>query len=134
MVRAASGADVGLFAIDVFYDAPIGSNGSALTAYAVAQFNDYGEDYLFGSYGSGTMIYGHVGYVLPSQVTPGKWQPYVSFMNNNFDFNNDTRNILGIGLNYYVDGNNAKVSAEFRNTSFQGNSTNQIIVQGMIYL
>lgn len=130
---AGEGSNVSLFAIDAFYDSPMGDNGSAITAYAVAQFNDYGEDYLLGPYGSGTMIYSHVGYVLPGDKTSTRWQPYVSFMNNSFDID-ETRTRTGIGLNMYLSGHNAKLTGEWNTTSFAGNSSNAISIQAMIYM
>lgn len=127
------GDDVALFAVDVFYDAPLGESGSALTAYAVAQFNDYGEDYLLGPYGSGTMLYGHVGYLLPGTKTSLRWQPYVSFMNNSFDVDK-TRTRVGVGINMYLSGHNAKLTGEWNRTSFDGSNTSGISLQAMIYI
>ena len=35
-----------LLLFDAFYDAPVGGNNAAITAYAVIQSNDYGKDYM----------------------------------------------------------------------------------------
>lgn len=131
--QSGAGNDVSLFAVDAFYDSPIGDDGSALTAYAVAQFNDYGKDYLFGPYGSGTMLYGHLGYVLPGSKTATRFQPYVSYMNNSFDIDK-TRSRVGLGVNLYLSGHNAKITGEWNRTSFDGNSTSGISIQAMIYI
>ncbi|MBQ0741127.1 hypothetical protein J9332_43350, partial [Aquimarina celericrescens] len=72
------GENVNLFAVDAFYDAPVGNNGSAITGYAIYQSNDYGTNYLFGPYASGDMLYGHVGYLLPGSK-PVRFQPYTSY-------------------------------------------------------
>lgn len=128
-----SGQDVSLFAVDVFYDSPIGDDGSAITFYAVGQFNDYGENYLFGPYGSGTMIYSHLGYVLPGAKTATRWQPYVSFMNNSFDVD-ETRTRFGIGANMFLSGHNAKVTAEYNTTSFNDVNSSGLSIQAMIYI
>lgn len=127
------GSDVTLLGVDVFYDNPIGDNGSAVTFYAVAQFNDYGEDFLLGPYGSGTMLYSHVGYLIPGEKTKTRWQPYVSFMNNSFDID-ETRTRLGVGMNMFLSGHNAKLTAEYNTTSFAGNDSSGLSIQAMIYM
>lgn len=125
--------DVSIFAVDAFYDAPIGTKNAAITAYAKFQSNDYGKDYLFSAYGTGTFTYGHVGYLLPSEKTT-KIQPYVSYASNSYDATDDNRNILGIGSNLYMSGHNSKLTLEYSNTKFGDNETGTITLQAMIYL
>ncbi|UOB17125.1 hypothetical protein [Abyssalbus ytuae] len=127
------GEDVSIFAIDAFYDSPLGENGAAITAYATFQSNDYGRDYLFSAYGTGSMIYGHVGYVIPGDKTKTRFQPYVSYGSNSYDAVDDNRNILGIGINSYMSGHNSKLTLEYKNEEF-GDSTGTLTLQAMIYL
>lgn len=127
------GNDVSIFAIDAFYDAPLNDKGSAITAYATFQSNDYGSDYLFSAYGTGNMFYTHVGYVFNGDVKKTRWQPYLSYANNSYDAVDDNRNIFGVGINSYFSGHNSKLTLEYKNQKF-GDSTGAITLQAEIYL
>ncbi|WP_299016651.1 hypothetical protein [uncultured Polaribacter sp.] len=127
------GDDVSIFALDAFYDTPLGDNGSALTAYATYQSNNYGENYLFSAYGTGTMLYSHVGYVFAGDKTKTRFQPYFSYGSNNYDATSNNRNILGLGINAYMSGHHSKLTLEYKNQSF-GTSTSALTLQAMIYL
>lgn len=126
--------DVNLFALDAFYDSPIGDNGSAITAYATYQNNDYGKDYLFNAYGTGNMIYGHVGYVIPGDLSKTRYQPYLSYASNSYDAVDDNRNIFGLGINAYMSGHNSKLTLEYKNEKFGDSDNGTITLQAMIYL
>ncbi len=128
------GEDVSLFAIDVFYDAPLGDDGSALTAYTTYQSNDYGKDYLFSAYGTGSMLYGHIGYVFASDKTKTRFQPYASYTTNSYDAVDDNRNVLGIGMNAYMSGHNSKLTLEYKNQKFGNSKTGTLTLQAMVYL
>jgi hypothetical protein len=128
------GENVAMFAVDAFYDKPLGTDGSAITAYAVFQSNDYGENYLFGAYGTGSMIYGHVGYVLKGDLTKTRFQPYLSYGNHSYDATTDDRSTLGIGVNAYLSGHNSKLTLEYKNENFGAVETNVVSLQAMIYL
>lgn len=127
------GEDVSIFAIDVFYDAPIGDKGSTITAYATFQSNDYGKDYLYSAYGTGTMVYGHVGCVFNGDVNKTRFQPYVSYGSNSYDAVSENRNVFGVGANAYFAGHHSKLTIEYKNESFIEN-TGLITLQAMIYL
>ncbi|SDG74351.1 hypothetical protein [Psychroflexus sediminis] len=129
-----AGEDVMLYAFDVFYDAPLGNNNAALTAYAVYQNNDYGENYLFGPYGSGAMLYGHTGVVIPGQKQAVKFQPYLSYALQSFDAVDDNQTILGIGANAYFSGHNSKLTLEYKSQSFGNFNQKTLSLQAMIYL
>ena len=126
--------DVKIFAIDAFYDTPLGDDGSALTAYATYQSNDYGTDYLFSAYGTGSMVYSHIGYVFAGNITKTRFQPYVSFASNSYDAVEDNRNILGIGANAYLSGHNSKLTLEYKNQKFGSSDVGTLTLQAMIYL
>lgn len=128
------GQMVSVFAADVFYDAPIGENGAAITAYATYQKNDYGEDYNFSAYGSGSMIYGHAGYVIPGDLKTMRFQPYASYAINQYDADIDDYSRLGVGLNAYLSGHNSKLSIEYSNSSRGSSNDNGLLIQAMIYL
>lgn len=127
------GEDVSIFAVDAFYDAPLGENKGAITAYAVYQNNDYGKDYLYNVYGTGSMLYGHVGYLIPTEKTT-KIQPYLMYSNLNYDATDDKRNIFGIGTNLYMSGHNSKLTLEYKHEKFGDNKTGLVTLQAMVYL
>ena len=129
-----SGEDVLLYAVDAFYDTPIGDQNAALTAYAVHQQNDYGDDYLFGPYGTGSMTYGHIGYAIPSKKENLRFQPYTSYATHQFDATDDNRNILKVGINAYFSGHNSKLTLEYRSDKFGDQDQDLVTLQAMIYL
>jgi hypothetical protein len=127
------GEDVSIFAVDAFYDAPLGDDGSAITAYATYQSNNYGENYLYSAYGTGNMVYTHVGYVFAGEKTKTRFQPYASYGSNSYDATSDNRNILGVGINAFMSGHNSKLTLEYKNQDY-GTSTSTVTLQAMIYL
>ena len=127
------GEDVSIFAIDAFYDAPIGDDGSAITAYTTYQSNNYGENYLYSAYGTGNMVYTHLGYVFAGDKTKTRFQPYASYGSNSYDATSNNRNILGLGVNAYMSGHNSKLTLEYKNQDY-GTSTSSVTLQAMIYL
>ncbi|QNK77623.1 hypothetical protein H7F37_00595 [Winogradskyella sp. PAMC22761] len=128
------GEDVSIFAVDAFYDTPIGENGSAITAYAVYQNSDYGKNYIYSAYGTGSMLYGHVGYVLNGDKLKTRFQPYLSYGTHSYDAVDDNRSTLGVGINAYMSGHNSKLTLEYMNQSFGSVDTSTISLQAMIYL
>ncbi|WP_405349664.1 hypothetical protein [Nonlabens sp. Asnod3-H03] len=130
------GEDVAIFAVDAFYDAPVGDKGAAITAYATYQNNDYGTNFTLGqTYETGSMLYGHVGYVLPSENTNLKIQPYLSLSSRSIDAIDDNATRYGIGGNLYLSGHNSKISLEYSNQKY-GNldAVGTLTLQAMIYL
>ncbi|KGL63053.1 hypothetical protein [Polaribacter sp. Hel1_85] len=127
------GEDVSIFAVDAFYDAPIGDDGSAITAYATYQSNDYGANYMYSAYGTGSMVYSHVGYVFSGDNTKTRYQPYISYASNSYDATSNNRNILGLGVNAFMSGHNSKLTLEYKNQDY-GTSTSTVTLQAMIYL
>ncbi|MCB0486185.1 MAG: hypothetical protein KDC47_08315 [Flavobacteriaceae bacterium] len=128
------GDDVSIFAIDAFYDAPVGSDNSAVTAYATYQSNNYGENYMFSAYGTGSMLYSHVGYLIGGDKTKTRFQPYLSYGSNSYDATDDNMNVLGVGINAYMSGHNSKLTLEYKNQKFGDSKTGALTLQAMIYL
>lgn len=128
------GENVSIFAVDAFYDAPIGDDGSAITAYATYQNNNYGKDYLFSAYGTGSMVYSHLGYVFAGDKTKTRFQPYISYGSNSYEAVDDNRNIFGAGINAYMSGHNSKLTLEYKNQTFGNSKINTVTLQAMIYL
>jgi len=129
-----TGEDVSIFAVDAFYDAPLGDDGSALTAYATYQSNDYGKNYKYSAYGTGSMVYAHLGYVIAGDKTKTRFQPYISYGSNSYDAISDNLNVFGIGTNVYMSGHNSKITLEYLNKKTGPTKTGTLTLQGMIYL
>jgi len=133
-----TGHDVLLLGVDVFYDKPL-NNGSCLTAYASYYSFDYGPNYLLAGgsnlIGTGGIIYGQVGYVLPDFSDKGRLQPYVAYSNRNFDAIDGAVNQLGVGANWYISGHNAKLTLEYNTNNVpNADPVNNLRLQAMIYL
>ncbi len=130
-----SGEDVSIFAVDAFYDAPIGGNGGAITAYALYQNSDYGKDFRLGTtYETGSLVHGHLGYVLPIK-TKTKIQPYLSIDSRKIDALDDNASQFGVGTNFYLSGHNSKLTLEYQSLKYaQSDAVNTITLQAMIYL
>lgn len=128
------GENVSLFAADVFFEMPFGNKNSAISAYATYQLNNYGKDYLFSAYGTGSMAYGHVGYLIPGENGKTRFQPYVSYASNMYDASNDNRNNFGLGVNAYFTGHHCKLTLDYSNQQFGSSTDNVLSLQAMIFL
>lgn len=131
------GANVSIWSVDAFYDAPLGlAENDAITAYAQFQNNDYGEDFVLGPYFSGSMIYSHVGYLLPGDKTKTRLQPYLSYNHTSIDNSVlDTYDRIGVGANIFLTGHHSKLSIEYSNEKIDtADATGLVTVQAMIFL
>ncbi len=128
------GENVSIFAIDAFYDTPLSDRGNAITAYAVYQNNNYGKNFSLGPYGTGDMMYGHIGYLFAGDKNKMRFQPYTSFSTNKYEVLNERKNRFGLGINAYLSGHNAKFTLEYANEKLGDNSNNFVNFQAMIYL
>ncbi|MBI3233813.1 MAG: hypothetical protein HYZ42_07190 [Bacteroidetes bacterium] len=131
------------YAIDAFYDHPIGTKGSAISAYATYMHMGFGKNYIrnigpmnpadgtiagtatvngagsgFPSIGTGNIIYAQVGYLLPKNILGeniGQLQPYIMMTHGNFQRLNGAMNEFDAGLNWYIDGSKSKLSLNYQN-------------------
>ncbi|MCD8454947.1 hypothetical protein LNJ08_11160 [Tenacibaculum finnmarkense genomovar ulcerans] len=126
------GHDVNIFSVDAYYDAPL-YNG-AISAYAQYQNNDYGSNYNFGPYASGNMVYGHVGYLIPSKNNKFRVQPFVAHSYRTADaLQNTEYNSTKIGANVFLSGHNSKLSIEYqKDNNFANTTTNLVTLQAQI--
>lgn len=97
------------FAADIFLDMPL-SGDDCLSAYLAYQHFDYGKNYVSRWAGTGSVVYGQLGYYLGS-----KWKlmPYVAYQNGNWEGYEDQVSAMDIGLNYFLNGHNAKLTLEY---------------------
>lgn len=125
------GNDVNIWAIDAFYESPIGGSRNALSGYLTYQNNDYGLNYNLGPYATGNMVYGLIGFYAHKL----KLQPYVSYQHRSIDALNDNSGRLGIGANYFISGHHAKLSLEYtRSQTAAASAQGLVTLQAMIYL
>ncbi len=129
------------WAVDVFYDAPVGDNGGAINALGAYYNYDFGGSETFSGGGlvpgSGNIIYGQLGYVLPFKAAETRFMPYVAYSQQNFDATPDSSYELNVGLNWLINGHFAKVTVEYATgqQGFEGAETNnRFTIQTHIFL
>ncbi|MGB3467060.1 MAG: porin [Cyclobacteriaceae bacterium] len=126
-------------AIDAYYDAPIG-NGQAINAYAAFYNFNYGENYTLGTtYGTGSSVYGQVGYLLSKFSNKGRLMPYISYSVRDYEAFENPGNTFQVGANWFISGHNAKITIEYNSaianyTGFQPDRAGAIILQTHIFL
>jgi len=128
--------------VDAFYDSPIGTNNAAITAYGQFQNSDMGKSYLNGDIvGNGNQFYGHLGYLIGKENKENihkysnRWQPYVAYSYRDFTALPKAAQDYRVGCNFYLDGHNAKITAEYQNSPhLPENSRNVFTLQAMILL
>jgi hypothetical protein len=119
--------------VDAFLDLP--TESGALNAYASIMSFNYGDNYVSRWAGTGSVIYGHLGYYIKS----AKVMPYVAYQNANYDGLDVNPAALDIGMNYFINGHNAKLTLEYHsilNDPREGgaNDVSQIRLQAHIFL
>lgn len=126
--------NVALFGADLYYDAPLGEG--AISSYLVYYNYDFGPNYGSTTTGTGDIIYGHVGYVVPEFSKKMRLMPYVSYAHKNFEKYTEKGSDLGLGLNVMLSGHHAKITLEYlsRKSPASGETTGQFRVQGMVFL
>lgn len=155
--------DMKLWAIESFYDAPCGSDGHALSAYAGYFHTDYGMNYLryngimnpgqggaYGNaipmFGTGNVIYSQVGYFIP-QVISGTtgMMPYVTATFSDYDaLHHVVSDVYALGCSLLLHDHAAKVSVDVSSrptfsTSATGETVKgdrklQLVVQYQLFL
>jgi len=128
------------FAVDAFLDMPTGQGG-CFNAYASFMNFNYGEEYVSRWAGTGSVVYGQAGYLIPNT----KFMPYVAYQSANYDGFDESVSALDIGLNYFVNGHHAKLTLEYHQitndiregaiSDFNDNNTlSQLRLQAHIFL
>ncbi len=136
-------SDMGLFAIDLFWDKPLNAaRNSALTMYAAGFFNNYGKGYLrtlgimnpangtissqasFNGagnaavlFGSGQIVYIQAGWLLGSEnpsLAKIRFQPYVGVQYGMLNRINGPNVITDTGINFYLNKHNSKISLNWQ--------------------
>ena len=115
--------NVNHFAVDAFYDAPVGNKGSAINALLAYYNYDFGPNYTksaanpAGTIASGGLFYGQFGFLLPGEGMQDRFMPYVSYANGNPEAFDNNSSILKLGMNYFMNGHNSKLTLEYTNST-----------------
>jgi hypothetical protein len=156
--------NIALFGLDAFLDIPLNAKkGTALTSYSVYYNYDFGPNYIrnigimnigFGpgstqngpgnaqpTIGSGKIFYSQTGYLLPQRILGdhGRLQPFGAVTHKNFEFFDDSSWQYDLGMNYYINGHQAKITLQYGNRPLFENykksgSAGEFIVQTQIFL
>lgn len=128
-----------IWAVDAFLDMPLNKEkGTAITAYASFNHHDMGDNYIrnigisnpangvaktgatfsgagnaFPTVGTGSIIYAQAGFLLP-KTKVGKFQVMGDVTHATYDRMDAALVIPDIGLNWFVEGHNAKVTFNYR--------------------
>ena len=95
------------FSADAFLDMPLAGD-DCLNAYAAITRFNYGENFVSRWAGTGTHVLAQVGY----KPKGSKFMPYASGQFANYEGMTDNVGALDVGVNYFIAGHNAKLSAE----------------------
>ncbi len=127
---------LGIWAVDVFYDAPINAKGAAVSFYGLFSQYDFGPNYLrnvgvnnpangtngngtvngagngFPMIGTGSVLYGQLGYKFKDGLLgdAGTLMPYVTSQYANYEALDDPMHMYEGGVNWLMAGHNAKLS------------------------
>ncbi len=109
MFESSSGMHYGVrhFALDAFLDMPVPEG--AVNAYVSLTNFDYGQNYVGRWAGTGTAIYGQAGYFLKAL----RLMPYAAVNVGKYQGFFDPIYTWDFGVNYFVQGHNAKVTLEY---------------------
>jgi hypothetical protein len=128
-------------AADIFYDAPVGQKGAAISAYGNFTHFDYGPNYTrnlavmnpangtnnpnllngggngFPSYGTGNVFYAQVGYKLAKNLTRKKinLMPYAALQYANYERLNSPMTFYDAGINWYINDQTCKLTLAYQN-------------------
>ncbi|MBN8826406.1 MULTISPECIES: hypothetical protein [unclassified Spirosoma] len=142
-----------LWSIASFLDMPLDrEKGTAVNAYLGYFRTDYGPNYLrfngimnpgsgivagypantqgnaFPMFGTGSLVYGQVGYLLKRDLFGpgnGTLMPYVQAQIANYERLTKTLGVYNIGINYLIKGHNGKFTLDYQNRPFYQISGNQ---------
>lgn len=127
-------------AADVFYDAPIGTKGEAVSFYGNFTHYDFGHNYIrntapmnpangnndatvlngggngYPAYGTGNVLYAQVGYKFKENLI-GKTtlMPYAAIQHAHYERLNEDMNFYDVGVNWLLAGQTSKLTVSYQN-------------------
>ncbi len=144
-------------AADVFYDAPIGENGQAISLYGNVTQYDFGKNYLrnaavmnpangnnnpdvlngsgngFPMYGTGTVFYAQAGYKFKENlIGQTTLMPYTSIQYADYEGLNDPMAFFDIGVNWLLAGHTSKFTVAYQNRPVYNAAGDKTATRGAI--
>ncbi|VXB06861.1 conserved exported hypothetical protein [Flavobacterium sp. 9AF] len=143
--------------VDIYYDAPIGTNGQAISTYVSITHYDFGDNYTrnsgpmnpangnnnaailngsgnnFPMYGTGTIVYGQIGYKLKENLI-GKTtlMPYISLQHANYGRLNNSMNFYDVGVNWLLSNHTSKFTLAYQDRPVYNTQGDQITRKGAV--
>lgn len=147
--------DMLLLNADLYYDAPLRDDGSAISAYASLSYQDFGPDYIrnlavmnpangnslpqilngggngFPAYGTGTVVYGQAGYKFRDNlIGSSTLLPYASVQYAMYERLETPVAFFDLGVNWLLSGHAAKVTLSYQNRPVFHTSGDQVERKG----
>ena len=151
------GSNMVHLAADVFYDAPIGENGQAISLYGNVTQYDFGKNYLrnaavmnpangnnnpdvlngsgngFPMYGTGTVFYAQAGYKFKENlIGQTTLMPYTSIQYADYEGLNDPMAFFDIGVNWLLAGHTSKFTVAYQNRPVYNAAGDKTATRGAI--
>ncbi len=147
------------WSVDAFYDAPIATDGQAVSAYLNYTNFNFGPNYIrnlgpmnpangstntnlingagnnYPAYGTGSVIYGQFGYKMKDNLL-GKTtvMPYVSLQHASYERLNKAMNFYDIGVNVLTNGHTSKFTVAYQNRPLFSNDGNLLGRKGGVIM
>jgi hypothetical protein len=165
MAGSSQPKDIFLYSADVFLDMPLGNKG-AITSYLGYYNYDFGKNYIKSSgsvnvgrlgasqtlpqgagnaqweTGTGTIIRGEIGYLLPEKIIRSGLQPFAAFTWKDFEALDEAGLQYDVGVNVLISDHNIKWTLQYSNRPVYKNVNNlskiaeykgQVVFQTQIY-
>lgn len=135
--------DVLLLGADIYYDAPIGEDGSAINLLLTYYNYDFGKNYTLGNLiGTGNIYYAQAGYLLPKfSESKHRLMPYVTYDFRDFeglknaDGSDATASRIIAGAKWFLSGHNFSLAAEYINNKVGDlDAVAELRIQAMVFL
>ena len=144
-------------AADIYYDAPLNENGTAISFYGNITNFDFGPNYIrnlgamnpangstnkdllngagnnFPGYGTGNVLYAQVGYKLKDNLI-GKTtlMPYASVQHANYERLKDPVDYTDLGVSWLLNGQTSKLTAAYQSRPLYNNAGEKIDRKGSL--
>jgi hypothetical protein len=145
-----------VFAVDIYYDSPVGTGGQALSAYLVFYNANMGPNFIrnlgvnniasgviasqasfsgagnaFPMFGTGNTIAGQLGYKLKDDMLgkSGTLLPYFMLQYGNYNRLNNTMITWNLGLNWLLKGHNSKLTLDYQSRPVFNTNTQGNVVE-----
>lgn len=138
--------------LDVFWDTPVGADGSSLSLYSTITHLDYGPNYVrnlgvmnptngnsnanvingggyaFPIYGTGNVFYTQVGYKFKDNLlNTSTLMPYFTYQHAQYERLSQSMNFYSFGINYLMSNHKSKLTLAYENRPVFFDNQNQVL-------